>query len=82
MFRWILPRQKENLILIIFSLFFLLIVVSFVLTLNKYINPSGYDEEDNVLILHTLDFDAAVAEFKYLFVEFCNYNETFIRIKS
>ena len=47
-----------------------LTVVCLVLTINAFINASGYKEEDNVLVLHDSDFDAAVAEFKYLLVDF------------
>jgi hypothetical protein len=72
-FCWVVPRRKENLFFIIFTLFFFLVVFSFVFTLNKYINPSGYDEEGDVLNLHASDFDAALAEFKYLMVQFCKF---------
>jgi len=47
-----------------------LTVVCLVLTINAFINASSYEEEDDVLVLHVSDFDAAVAEFKYLLVEF------------
>jgi protein disulfide-isomerase A1 len=47
-----------------------LTVVCLVLTINAFINASSYEEEDDVLVLHVSDFDAAVAEFKYLLVDF------------
>jgi hypothetical protein len=30
-----------------------------------------YDEEDEIIILNATNFDKALTEFKYLFVEFC-----------
>ena len=44
--------------------------VCLVLTISTFINANNYEEEDDVLVLHVSDFDAAVAEFKYLLVEF------------
>jgi uncharacterized protein involved in propanediol utilization len=32
-----------------------------------------YDEEDEIIVLNATNFDKALNEFKYLFVEFCEY---------
>lgn len=33
-----------------------------------------YEEEDEIIVLNATNFDKALAEFKYLFVEFCEYS--------
>ena len=46
-------------------------IICLLLTINAFINASGYEEDEDVLVLKVSDFDAAIAEFKYLLVEFC-----------
>ncbi len=39
-------------------------------------------EEKDVLVLHSVNFDKALSENKYLLVEFCKYSMTFFKIYS
>ena len=41
------------------------------LSINAFVNAGEYEEDEDVLVLKVSDFDAAVAEFKYVLVEFC-----------
>jgi len=46
---------------------------------------ADYEEEDEIIILNASNFDKALAEFKYLFVDFCEFRpirESFINTLS